>query len=232
MDQRSTPRTKALVIYDVAESGNVWGYSLTQIGIDVALIPDESDVIKRWSEELPDLIVLEDFDAEFEELEICRKLRQETPVPILLLTVKSDESFLLDAYQAGVDECIVQPVSPRLFLAKVRAWLRSTQVLPSAAVDALQLNGFRLDTERSRLATPTGSYKLTTLEARLLYILMSHPGKTLDAGTLIERTWGCFSGGDKVMLKNVVYRLRRKLETDPRQPHHLLTEANGYMFLA
>jgi two-component system, OmpR family, response regulator RegX3 len=114
----------------------------------------------------------------------------------------------------------------------VRAWLRCTQIMPTAVVDALQINGFRLDPERRRLATPTGSYKLTTLEARLLYILMSHPGKTIDSGTLIERTWGCFSGGDKVVLKNVIYRLRRKLETDPRQPSHLLTEDNGYKFLA
>jgi DNA-binding response OmpR family regulator len=232
MERPTTPRSKALVIYDDEESGNIWGYSLKQIGIDVMLISASEDVLKAWSDELPDLIVIEDFNPECDELEICRDLRRESPVPILLLTYKTDEAFQVEAYRAGVDECIVQPISPRLFLFKVRAWMGRMQSLPISALEAVQIDGFRLDAGRRRLSFPDGrSLKLTNLEARLLYILMSQPGKVFDSGILVERVWGCYSGGDNVLLKNIVYRLRRKIEPDPTQPSHLLTEGSqGYLF--
>ena len=78
-------RVKALVIYDELESGKIWGYSLDQIGIQVTLAQVTDDILGIWKEIIPDLVLLEDFNFEFEELEVCRKLRKVSPVPILLL---------------------------------------------------------------------------------------------------------------------------------------------------
>jgi DNA-binding response OmpR family regulator len=234
MDIQSTSRIKGLVITDELESGKIWGYSLEQIGIQVTLVKVTEDIPVIWREILPDLVLLEDFNPEIEELEVCRQLRQISPVPILLLTMKTDETFQLEAYRAGVDECILQPISPLLFLAKVRTWLRQTRSLPYAAVGDLEAGGFVLEPDCRRLSLPDGSrLQLTNLEMRLLYVLMSHPGKPVDSASLIERIWGSYGGGDHVMLKNLVYRLRRKIETEPNNPACLLTDANlGYRFSA
>lgn len=232
MNTQNAPQFKGLVISDEMESGKIWGYSLEQIGIQVTLVKVTEDIPGIWRDILPDLVLLEDFNLEAEELEVCRQLRQVSPVPILLLTRKSDETFQMEAYQAGVDECILQPISPRLFLAKVRAWMRQARSLPYAAVGDLETGGFVLEPDCRRLSLPDGSrVPLTNLEVRLLYILMGHPGKAVDSASLIERIWGSYGGGDNVMLKNLVYRLRRKIETDPARPACLLTDANlGYRF--
>jgi DNA-binding response OmpR family regulator len=97
LDRPTSPRPKALVIFDEEEAGNVWGNSLNQIGIDVVTAHTREDAVAIWAEVLPDLVPLEDFNVENEELEICRSLRPESPVPILLLTNKSDEAFLVQA---------------------------------------------------------------------------------------------------------------------------------------
>jgi DNA-binding winged helix-turn-helix (wHTH) protein len=107
-------------------------------------------------------------------------------------------------------------------------------VVPSAALDALQVAGFRLDLDRKQVSTPEGAIvKLTNLESRLLYLLMGHPGWVMETDYLIDRVWGHFGEGDSALLKNVVYRLRRKIEPDPGQPRYLLTESSlGYKFQA
>jgi DNA-binding response OmpR family regulator len=234
MDIQSTSRIKGLVITDELESGKIWGYSLEQIGIQVTLVKVTEDIPGLWKDILPDLVLLEDFNLENEELEICRQLRQVSPVPILLLTRKTDEIFQLEAYRAGVDECILQPISPLLFLAKVQAWTRQTRNLPYATVEDLEAGRFMLQPERRQLSLPDGGkVQLTNLEVRLLYVLMHQPGKAVDSASLIERIWGSYGGGDNVMLKNLVYRLRRKIESDPTKPTCLLTDGNlGYHFSA
>ncbi len=232
MVTQSSSQFKGLVICDEMESGKIWGYSLEQIGIQVTLVKVNDDILSIWKDILPDLVLLEDFNFESEELEICRQLRKVSPVPILLLTRKSDEIFQLKAYRIGVDECILQPISPSLFLAKVSAWMRQTRNLPYAAVDDLAIGGFVLEPDCRRLSLPDGNrIPLTNLEVRLLYVLMSHPGKTVESVALIERIWGSYGGGDSVMLKNLVYRLRRKIEPDPAKPTCLLTDGKlGYIF--
>jgi two-component system response regulator RegX3 len=182
---------------------------------------------------LPDLIILEDFNAQDEELELCQKLRAETAVPILYLTSKTGEAFFLKTYKTGADECIPLPISPRLFQAKVSAWLRRTQSMPMTALDEVAGGGFRLNPGQRRLATPDGEVlRLTILESRLLFLLMSHAGRVFETETLVERVWGSYGSGDSVLLKNLVYRLRRKIEPDPGSPRYLLTEASqGYKFV-
>ena len=167
-----------------------------------------------------------------EDIEICRALRKESVIPILLFTSQNDEYYLLEAYKAGLDEVVAQPVSPRLFTAKVRAWLRHVQEVPSAGMETLQVGELRLDPDHRLLWNMNSSHvRLTHLETRLLYQLMSHPGRVFETPALIERVWGRYGAGDSVLLKNLVYRLRRKIEPDPTNPAYLITEGNlGYKF--
>jgi two-component system response regulator MtrA len=206
---------------------------LLETRLNVRVVGDSSsmeDVFKDIRRHQPDIIILEDFNTQTEEIDFCRHIRAESVVPILLLTNKSDEVFQLEAYRAGVDECIPLPVSHRLFQAKVTAWMRRTRSLPMAALDVLQVSGLSLDPGRKRVTVEGKQVvRLSALETRLLYLLMAHPGAVFEADHLIEQVWG-YSGagaGDGNLLKNLVYRVRRKIEPDPSRPRYLLTEANG-----
>jgi two-component system KDP operon response regulator KdpE len=223
-----------LVVSDQPETARIWAFTLKQMGLEVCLSGFSERTLQLWSEEYPDLIVLEVYDNTADVFDFCRRLRDEAAVPILFLTSRNDEAFILEAYRAGADECVPHPVSPRLFMVKIQAWLRRSLVVPSATLDVLQVGGFLLDPDRKAVMIPTGDQvKLTNLESRLLYLLMSHQGWILETDYLVERVWGHFGEGDSVLLKNVVYRLRRKIEPDPSQPRYLLTESSiGYKFQA
>lgn len=223
-----------LIISDEPETARVWGFSLNQIGLEVVLIDVNDQPLQTWAELAPDLIILEDFNQDVEELDLCRQLRAETAAPILYLSAKTTEAFQLEAYKAGADECILFPLSPRLFNAKVTAWLRRTQNMPMAALDEIEAGGFRLSPAQKSLVLPGGKVvRLTALESRLLFMLMSHPGVVFETERLVERVWGFYGSGDSSLLKNLVYRLRRKLEPDPACPRYLVTEGTlGYLFCA
>jgi len=233
-NETSLMNATVLVVSDQPETARIWAFTLKQMGLEVCLAGFSERTLQLWAEEYPDLIVLEVYDSTADVFEFCRRLRVEAAVPILFLTSRNDEAYILETYRAGADECVPHPVSPRLFMAKTQAWLRRSLVVPSATLDVLQVGGFVLDPDRKAVMIPTGDMvKLTNLEARLLYLLMSHQGWILETDYLVERVWGHFGEGDSVLLKNVVYRLRRKIEPDPSQPRYLLTESSiGYKFQA
>ena len=231
-ETRASPPAKIMVISDDLEIARVWAYSLEQSGWQISLGEMGDSALHVWNETLPDLVVVDSHAWQMEDIEFCRRLRAETIIPILLFTSQNDEYYLLEGYKAGIDEVVAQPVSPRLFMAKVRAWLRRAQTIPSAVLEEVQSGAFRLDEGRRLLMMPGGhTVHLTHLEARLLYVLMSRPNRTLETADLVERVWGHYGQGDSALLKNLVYRLRRKIEPDPAQPRYLLTEGNqGYRF--
>ncbi len=166
------------------------------------------------------------------DIALCNSLRGESITPILMITDRQDESHILAAYKAGVDECVTKPVSPGLFLAKVTAWLRRSWTLPAEALDGVKAGELRLDPVRRMVENSAGQQiKLTNLEFRLLHVLMTNPGWTLETNVLIERVWGYRGDGDTNLLKNVVYRLRRKLEADLDNPSLILTDPGvGYKY--
>jgi len=221
---------KTLLIYDSLESGRIWSFMLEQIGLKVTMANITHNIFDIWQDCLPDVVLFENTNFDMREVDLTRKLRKRSAIPILLLTSRIDEAYLIEAYQAGVDECILEPITPRLFLAKIRAWLRQSRTLPYTVLDTVTAGGFTLDPSRRSLTLPGGSLcQLTNLEMRLMLILLNHIGQVIDTMTLIERIWGSSSSGDALMLKNLVYRLRRKIEINPSQPAHLLTVARrGY----
>ena len=219
---------KVLLVSDDPETRQVWGYALGQQKIEVVPAESVTGALDRWAEESFDLIVIDVHTPELDAIDICSRLRAEAINPILLFTPSRNEAHILEAYRAGVDECITKPIGPSLFLAKVRAWLRRSWTVPAEILDSLQVGDFRLDPARREVITATGSaVKLSNLEFRLLHLLMSHRGQVLVSDVIIDRVWGYAGAGDSTLLKNVVYRLRRKIEPDPSQPRYIQTVAGG-----
>ena len=179
-------------------------------------------------------MVVFDLDPDSLAIELTTKLREEAVLPILLLTSLPSDQFMLEAYQAGVDECILKPIHPSLFHGKLKAWLRRSWGVPVDMLDSLTVGSFHLvPSNRALVLDNSGPIHLTNLELLLLYYLMGRPGHTVTTEELCQRVWGHSAEGNVATLKNVVYRLRRKIEADPAHPHYVQTVAGvGYQFVA
>ncbi|MDX1522889.1 MAG: response regulator transcription factor [Anaerolineae bacterium] len=224
--------SRALLVSDDRPTGQIWAHGLGQKGLEVVLVGTAEETLKSWATETFDLVVIDVYTPRLDGIDLTRQLRTVAVNPILFLTYNTAEPHILEAYEAGVDECITKPISPPLFLAKVTAWLRRSWTVPAEALDNLEVGPFRLDpASRQLVQADQDSIKLTNLEFRLLHLLMSHQGQVLDTELIVDRVWGHSGDGDNTLLKNVVYRLRRKLEPNPSQPRYLQTMAGeGYSF--
>ena len=210
---------KVLIVSNQQTTGPLWVFSLQQQKLNVALESVPANTLARCERESPDLIIMDINMPEVQILDLIKGLRAEMLTPILLLAFAHTEEFVIEAYKAGVDDFIPKPVSPSLFQAKVNVWLKrfgstSADFLNPIKVGTLQL----FPAEKMVFLKNGGAARLTNLELRLLYYLMSRPGQVVTIEELNERVWGYSAEADNTMLKNVVYRLRRKIETDPANP--------------
>jgi DNA-binding response OmpR family regulator len=227
----ATQVTKVFVVCDRSDTAPVWGYILRQQGLTVILESFLDKAMDRWTTENPDLVVI-DVDVPHEDrMELYKKFRAVSVAPILLFLPAYHETEILEAYAAGVDEVVIKPISPAIFLAKITAWMRRSWTVPTAELAQVKAGRYRLEPVRRCLINPNGlDIKLTNLEFRLLHLLMSRPGHTFIAEDIIQAIWGAYGNGDQVLLKNVVYRLRKKIEVDPSHPEFLQTWQGGYSF--
>jgi DNA-binding response OmpR family regulator len=223
---------KILIVSDLQTTSPVWASNLTQQRWDITLEPHLDKATQRWTEIIPDLIVC-DIDSESVSIELITKLREEAILPILLLSSNHSDKFLLEIYEAGIDECILKPIHPLLFEAKLKAWLRRSSNVPVEVLETLKVDDLHLiPSNRAVVLDSRDPIHLTNLELRLLYYLMGRPGRTLTTEELCQRVWSHHSIGDPATLKNLVYRVRRKIETDPAHPHYLHTVPGvGYRFV-
>jgi len=224
---------KILLVSNLQTTSPLWAFNVTQQRLNVILESNPANTIQRWAETLPDMVVL-DMDSESLAIELITKLRDEAVIPILLLTSIRSEKFMLEAYQAGVDEFALRPIHPSLFDAKITAWLRRSGSIPVDMLDSFRVGNFHLIPSNRSLALDDGDpIHLTNLEFRLLYSLMARSGRTLTTKELCRRVWGHHDKGDEATLKNLIYRLRRKIEADPTHPHYVHTVVGvGYQFAA
>jgi DNA-binding response OmpR family regulator len=222
---------KIFVVCDQSDTAPVWGYMLGQRGLSVVLETSLAKAIDRWSAEITDLVVIDIDIPHAERIELYKKFRAVSVAPILLFLPGYHETQMLEAYAAGVDEVVVKPISPAIFLAKILAWTRRSWTVPVNGLSLLRVGKHRLDPTRRCMVNPDRmEVKLTNLEFRLLHLLMSRCGSVFSAEDLVESIWGGYGNGDQILLKNVVYRLRRKIEADPSHPQLLQTAPGGYSF--
>lgn len=222
---------KIYIVCNQGDTGPAWGYILRQKGVSVVMETSLSRAIDHWADEVPDLVVI-DVDARHDErIELCQQLRSVSVGPILMFLPAHHETEILEAYAAGADDCVVKPISPAIFLAKVMAWAQRSWLLPVESVRPVQTTSWNLDPATRSLVHSNGiKIALTNLEYRLLNLLMSKPGQVFSNEELIRVVWGNYGHGDEVLLKNVVYRLRKKLDSSGDIAKPMQTWQGGYSF--
>jgi len=230
-----TPRihaAKVLLVSDDPTTARTWAFLFSQKGLVTEIAHTTEEAMAVWERDSFDLVVIDAETPALDAIELCRQLRLVAVNPILVLPFQAEETYLLSAYEAGADDCLVKPISPRLLLAKVLAWQRRAWTVPTEALDSLRAADMHLDSTRRELVTARGAaIKLTNLEFRLLHLLMSRPGCPVDSDLIVERVWGYEGNGEGALLKNLVYRVRRKIEPDPSQPRYLqMVAGEGYVF--
>jgi DNA-binding response OmpR family regulator len=225
---------RVLIVSNQQTTGPLWVFSLQQQNLYVMLEPDPSHALKRCEIESPDLIVLDINLPEHQTLELIISLRTEMVTPIMLLTPVRSEEFVVEAYNAGVDDCLPKPVSPSLFQAKIKVWLKRSWSATTSTLAPVKIGGmYIIPAERMLIRNNGQAVHLTNLELRLLYYLVGSAGQTVSTEELYQKVWGYTGEVDATMLKNVVYRLRRKIESDPAKPLIIQTVVGkGYKLAA
>lgn len=232
-DNPSTARTitKIFVVCDQKDTAPVWGYMLRQQGLKVTLETSIEKAIDRWPGEISDMIILDIDVPHSSRMEYYKAFRGQSVIPLLVLLPAYHETEILDAYAAGVDDVVIKPISPPIFLAKIVAWIRRSWTVPVGSLNLVHAGDHRLEPSRRSLIKSDGTeINLTNLEFHLLHLLMSRSGYVFTTEEIVESIWGGYGDGDQVLLKNVVYRLRKKIEADPSRPTLLQTGQGGYCF--
>lgn len=204
---------KALIVDDDLALADVIAFTLGRAGFETVLAHDGRAALERWRTESPDIIILDLNLPKVDGFTVCRQIRSQDDIPIIMLTVRDEEDDIVGGLRLGADDYITKPFSPRQVLARVEAVLRRVGT-PPVSPGPIAVGQVELDLARRELRwSKDTSVLLTGLEARLLEILMRNCGHVLPTERLIEHVWGA-AGGDRVTLKQLVYRLRRKIDAN------------------
>jgi DNA-binding response OmpR family regulator len=200
---------RVLIVDDDRVLADVLAFTMRRAGFEIIQAFDGEAAIQRWTEDRPDLIVLDVNLPKLDGFAVCRHIREHADTPILLLTVRDEEDDIIHGLELGADDYITKPFSPRQLVARAQAVLRRVGKTPAPAVR--QVGGLTLDPSRRELQIGQGeTVSLTPLESRLLDYLMLNAGHVLTTEAIIEHVWGP-EGGDRDMLRQLVHRLRSKI---------------------
>jgi DNA-binding response OmpR family regulator len=217
---------KVVIANADAELSASIGFSLRQAGHDVEVTQDASQVLTLFNPDSIDLLLLDMNLAAPGAIELCRTIRGMSTVPIMILAARDSEDDLVAAFEAGTDGYVRKPFSPRALVARVRALARRAQPLIRGAI---RVGALQLDLEQHRLHIGADAQIcLTPLELKALQVLVSTPGRTVPSETLLLRLWGQKSGRERHTLKQLVYRLRTKLEAAGAVGLLQTTPGSGY----
>jgi DNA-binding response OmpR family regulator len=218
---------KILAVDDDPDLLALVGFALTQSGFVVVKATDVASAMRMFAVESPDLAILDINLPGGSGFDICEGIRRQSRIPIMMLTARGEEEDLVRALDLGADDYLTKPFSPRTLLARVRALLRRAGLETGGAMSAGVLH---LDLEAHTLRVEDAApVKLTKLETRLLQILIANAGHVVGTERLLTHVWGHRGSGDRQLLKQLVHRLRQKIEIDPAAPTFLRTEAGaGY----
>jgi DNA-binding response OmpR family regulator len=217
---------KVLIADDDADLRELIAFTLAQAGYLVIKAADGPAAVRRFEEESADLVVLDINMPGLSGFQVCEAIRARSRVPVMMLTVRGEEEDLVRALGLGADDYLTKPFSPRTLLARIKALLRRAGMESAAPLAAGRV---ALDLEEHTVRIADGAaVRLTKLELRLLQMLLAHAGHTVSSDRLLVQVWGHRSGGDRQLLKQLVHRLRQKIEADPAAPALLRTAAAGY----
>ncbi len=222
-------KPRVLVVEDDRKIAELVATNLAPAGFDCQLVHDGDRALESLREALPDLIVLDIMLPGINGLELTRRVRSQSRVPILMLTARSGEADKVLGLELGADDYLTKPFSMAELVARVRALLRRTQVPDQAA--PLVRGELAID-PAARTVTRSGqAIDLTTLEFDLLYALALRPGHVLTRDALMHQVWGDDRFVDQRSIDSIVSRMRKKVEADPSAPRYIQTVwGAGYRF--
>lgn len=231
MDRKRPMRV--LVVDDDPPSVKMISFLLREEGYEVITAGNGAEALRLIEEASPDLVILDVMMPHMDGLEVCRRIRQRTDLPIIFLSAKGETADRVTGLNLGADDYLPKPFEPAELLARVRAVMRRVETgMSGEPQSVLQVGEFRLDPVNNRVTLPQGrEVDLTPMEFRLLYTLARHRGRVLSHEQLLSLVWGYDYPGGSNHVAVYVRRLRAKIEPDPEHPRYLLTARGvGYKF--
>jgi two-component system KDP operon response regulator KdpE len=228
----SEPTPRILVVEDEAEIRRFVSQSLERDGFEVY----QAETLQRGLIEAgtrrPDLLVLDLGLPDGDGVDLIRELRSWSNMPILVLSARIDEADKIEALDAGADDYLIKPFAVGELLARVRAHLRRSAALPGSSGSVVEFGDVKVDLARRTVERAGDNLHVTPIEYRLLTHLAAHPHCVLTHRQLLQSVWGPNHAHDTHYLRVYMGQLRKKIERDPAQPQHLITETGiGYRFV-
>lgn len=215
---------KILVVDDEVPLLRLLRVNLEASGYEVLVATDGAKAVEVAAREQPHLVLLDVLMPEMDGFEACRRIREFSQVPIIMLTAKAREQDKLTGFEAGADDYLTKPFSVKELLARIKAVLRRGQTNGrNGGYPTLQVGGLCIDRSRHRVSVQGREVRLTPTEFKLLSELAAEAGKVVSHRDLLRRVWGPEYGDEVEYLRVYVSHLRRKIEPDPDHPQYLLT---------
>ena len=224
---------RILLVDDERSVQTLLTYPLRKDGYEVVSALDGREALERFAEQRFDLVVLDIMLPRLDGIEVCRRLRGRSQVPIIMLTAKDDEVDKVTGLEMGADDYITKPFSVREFRSRVRAALRRSEMLSGPAPEdgPIIAGDLVIDSARRAVTANQEPVRLTYVEFEILATLAASPGHVLTREELLERIWGDSAYRDPRTIDVHIRHLREKLEQDARAPEYLLTVRGvGYSF--
>jgi len=224
-------KQRILIVDDEPQIGRVMRTSLSTHHYDVRVAADGEAALELFNDWHPHLVITDLSMPNMGGLELCRRLRRISEVPIIVLSVKSEERIKVEALDAGADDYVTKPFGMDELLARVRASLRRTPIQSAKESAVIEVGDFRVDVEAHQVAVKGREIHLTPKEFDLLVFLVQRPSKVLTHHRLLGAVWGGDYGEQTEYLRVFIGQLRKKIESDPANPKYILTEPwIGYRF--
>jgi two-component system, OmpR family, response regulator len=230
---RERRAARILLVDDEQSVQTLLAYPLRKDGYEVVSAVDGREALDRFGEQRFDLVVLDIALPRLDGIEVCRRLRARSQVPIIMLTAKDDETDKVLGLEMGADDYITKPFSVREFRSRVRAALRRAGMLGGRpdADEPIVAGEIEIDFERRSVTARGENAGLTYVEFEILATLAAAPGRVMTRESLLARVWGDSAYRDPRTIDVHIRHLREKLERDPREPEYLFTVRGvGYRF--
>ena len=228
----SQQKPRILVVDDEPKYSHIIRINLEARGYQVYLADNGLMAIDIAALEDPDLIILDVRMPRMDGFEACRRIRQFSLVPIIMLTAMSEDVDKVKGLDLGADDYITKTFSIEELLARVRSALRRVDFAEQSTISPLfETGNLTVDLAQHRVYVSSREVQLTTIEFRLLQELVKQAGRVVTSEYLLSIVWGTGYEGEERVLRQAIYRLRKKIEHNPKDPQHIQTKSGmGYIF--
>lgn len=214
--------TRIMVVDDDQDLAEMLAIVLNGDGMEVDLVGRGDQVMEVFHQSLPDLVLLDLMLPGLDGIEVCKLIRAESMMPIVMLTAKGDTTDVVKGLEAGADDYIVKPFQTSELLARIKARLRRVATAPSSS-SKLEFGGVSIDLVAHEVRRGEKVIALTRLEFDLLLALAREPGRVFTREALLSEVWGYRHSSDTRLVNVHIQRIRSKIEKDPNQPELVLT---------